>query len=1077
MSKKLIDVDMWVESHERGTKDTRSTGSHGGAGFSQSSHVDRADRAEAADEANHAKESDHAKTADEANHAKKADEATTADEAYKAYKLLDNYPKFKGVTAEEYVRTKEITSQNIQNSDTITTKNINVSGKATFFELEIQKAKAAGGIIIQSAATFKVDDCEDTPAGYVCYQLAEKDGKVLLQMCRKGDQMLCHGGLNVGVGVSHNVSNHYYWRMVTDAPEAPVERGGKKYLKIVLSKTEFAKGSDKPQVGDELAQVGNRVDADRQCVIINSAYKSLDEGLVAPYWAKYVGVYNFELETHRETYFARNDNQIVGNLRARSSSGEIRPIPALLGEWKSEQEYGYYDSVTHDGRQWLCVAVRGTKTTEEPGKGDAWMLLVDKGKNGEDGHSLSAKAFIEGSYRNGRTKGVKSCVKVYYDGQEVKDFTVSYRYKGAGQADWVKPQTNKEDFWVDAQRDGSTLFVEYTVEYKGLKAVAKGRLDNIQDGKDGLDAVVFRLIPKIEKAVVNGAKREKAKVVLFLKYMITRQEGEKNYVELGRLDSFGLSLSIEPSWASFEVQWEDGKPYWVIEATNAYANCFDDTPFFRVCLMQGGEALDARTIGLQYEVEANFNVGKRVEGIDKKIDGIAGKVSTLDGRVSGFESTIDHFRTEVKDKVSHTELKQTAESFSLTVANGTRPNLLWGSDFDLDGVDTTNKRAIQKHLGVELAEIGFSEWFEYLKGGGVAGADAIHIKNVYKSNGWIKWTNVAWKAVPLKPHTKYTISVWVKFKSYGKKGRMYVDCNSDDGRYCFGGYLYKEHYYDRADIDEWQRVRYVFDSGASKRLSSLFFSCIADEEEGALCEIWFCRPKLEEGNTATPWCAYDGTVEALLASGFSLKDKEFTATFDNFKVQNNKGEQTFFVDEKGRINNGMLVSKLRLTEPTIITNENYKKFCYNGKLNGHNVLFLDLLKCGTLLVLTGVKKQLYLDLPSFKYFESYNDNTLEEKAKAQYDKMRYIGNTIILYNINSESVFVSGVLKYKRMAGVKDMNYLDEFGFYTDERLPCSASELASFECKFGITRPEGKQEWYNRQSGVFWEFCYVTIK
>ena len=241
----------------------------------------------------------------------------------------------------------------ITNAGNIMTKNLTVTGKATFFELEILKAKAAGGIIIQSAATFKVDDYEETADGYACYQLAEKDGKVLRQMCRKGDQMLCHGGLNMtaaspdpsqGGGTGTPTANHYYWRLVTDAPTQTETRviGGKerKCLKIVLSKTEFATGSDRPQVGDELAQVGNRVDADRQCVIINSAYKSLDVGLVAPYWAKYVGVDDFQLENHRETFFARNDNQIVGRLLVKGSSGEIRPVPVLLGEWKSGKEYG-----------------------------------------------------------------------------------------------------------------------------------------------------------------------------------------------------------------------------------------------------------------------------------------------------------------------------------------------------------------------------------------------------------------------------------------------------------------------------------------------------------------------------------------------------------------------------------------------------------------------------------------------------------------------------------------------------------------------------------------------------------------
>lgn len=639
------------------------------------------------------------------------------------------------------------------------------------------------------------------------------------------------------------------------------------------------------------------------------------------------------------------------------------------------------------------------------------IITIAAVNDGKDGHSLTAKAFIEGSYRNGFTKGVKSYVKVFYDGQEVKDFTVSYRYKGAGQADWVKPQTNKEDSWSDAQRDGSTLFVEYVVEYKGLKALATGRLDNIQDGRDGLDAVVFRLIPKIEKAVVHGTKRETAKVVLFLKYMITRKEGEKHYSELGRLDSFGLSLTIEPSWASFEVKLEDGKPYWVIKTTYKYANCFDNTPFFRVCLMQGGKVLDARTIGLQYEAEVNFDFGKRINGIDGKIDGISGTVNSLDGKVSGFETTIDHFRTEVKDKVSHSELKQTADSFSLTVANGTRPNLLWGSDLNLDDVDTTSKEAIEKRLGVVISgdmEIGNREMFQYLKGEGVGGSDAIHFKNAYKREDWAKWTNISWKDVPLKPNTRYTISVWVKFKSYGRKGCMYVDCASDDGRYCFGGYLYKEHYYDRADIDEWQRVRYVFDSGASKRLSSLFFSCIADEKEGAQCEIWLCHPKLEEGEVATPWCAYDGTVDALLAGGFDIKEKKYTATSDNFVVQNNKGEQTFFVDENGALRSidtsgkGCIVLRPHAGYISILDTETGKdramvnKFgIYAIGVRGNDITLDTSDKTG---------KRAAFDISGMFRVECFSDKSIGERLDITMDSLPYIGDN----SLQQSQLYIDG---------------------------------------------------------------------
>ena len=115
-----------------------------------------------------------------------------------------------------------------------------------------------------------------------------------------------------------------------------------------------------------------------------------------------------------------------------------------------------------------------------------------------------------------------------------------------------------------------------------------------------------------------------------------------------------------------------------------------------------------------------------------------------------------------------TEIKQTAESISLKVENGARPNLLWGSDFDLDGVDTTNKRAIQKHLGVGLnaTKVDSTEWFEYLKGGGVGGSDAIKF---YTTKDASPFAGLYWEVLTgashnlrLKPNTVYTLSAWIR---------------------------------------------------------------------------------------------------------------------------------------------------------------------------------------------------------------------------------------------------------------------------------------------------------------------------
>ena len=524
----------------------------------------------------------------------------------------------------------------------------------------------------------------------------------------------------------------------------------------------------------------------------------------------------------------------------------------------------------------------------------------------------------------------KAQIEVLRDGQPISSYSLTY---------------NKDDKkWVLSLHTGYVRFYYINLYIDGKKVDSKSVVF-VYDGKNGEpgkpgepgepgepgkpgnngeDAVVFRLIPKIEKAVVHGTKRETAKVELFLKYMITRKEGEKLYAELGRLDTFGLSLSAEPSLASFDVMWEDGKPYWVIKSIYDYADYFDDTPSFRVCLMQGGKALDARTIGLQYEVEANFDFGKRIEGINGKIDGISGTVRSLDGKVSGFETTIDGFRTEVRDKVSRTELKQTAESFSLTVANGTRPNLLWGSDFDLDGVDTTNKRAIQKHLGVGIgaAKVDSTEWFEYLKGGGVSGADAMKAKVTAVNGDGNYYAGLYWQVgfgaksnVKVKANTKYTFSFWIRKKILQGYGYAVAESFNMEGLH--GGR--KDRTMPWTDVkatNEWERKSYTFTTGDTGYIM-VGVGLSGEKDFSGL--IYICRPKLEEGDMATPWCAYDGTEEALLACGWNIKEKEFTATADNFKVQNNRGEKTLLVDQNGKLNTKLInadeIFGLKIAQP------------------------------------------------------------------------------------------------------------------------------------------------------------------
>lgn len=653
------------------------------------------------------------------------------------------------------------------------------------------------------------------------------------------------------------------------------------------------------------------------------------------------------------------------------------------------------------------------------------------------------------------------------------------------------------------------------------------------DGKDGKDAVSYKLIPMQETAEAYKAKNGDKLVRLFLAYKVQKIAGELTS-EL-TIEQKGMTLSVHGVTGRFEPKYGA----YVLEDEKVE---YKETNFgtYAVTLTKGGEIVARRIVPITFKPQVAFDIDDVLGTISSQIETVNGNINSIERNINQTKSTVGNLQK------NFTLIEQTSKELKLTVNNGTRPNLLWGSDLDLSEVqdkiklayhngdviqqNTANKEelqrqldatptndtakrndlqkqinacndeitaarnkvseckaAIQKHLGVGIAatKIDSAEWFEYLKGGGVAGADAIKFKTLvgfseYPGLFWEKQTGAKCN-LNLKPKTTYTLSAWVKVE-FDEKTDGYVGFGFEAFKNESPTTGRKPNNASRLNFSEnpafsnptdgWIRFVRTFTT------DDLNYGSVTMNINGRKpATLFLCRPKLEEGNKATPWCAYDGTVEELLATGLDIKNREFTATADNFKVRNNKGEQTFFVDEKGRINNGMLVSKLRLTEPTIITNENYLKFCYKGKINGYDVYFLDLLKCGTLLVLKDVRKQLFLDLPSFREFKKYNTASSEEVAKEQYEKMRYIGNTIILYNINSQHVFVSGTLKYKRMAGVKDMNYLDEFGFYTAERLPCRGSELACFECKFGITRPEGSGPWDNRQAGVYWEFCYVTIR
>ncbi|MDE6042673.1 MAG: hypothetical protein K2G07_03900, partial [Muribaculaceae bacterium] len=100
--------------------------------------------------------------------------------------------------------------------------------------------------------------------------LSAQDGDAVDVAIEAGDQVIAEV-FNAREGTAQQVANRRYWRLATAVvTDALTDPDGNHYGYIDLSKTDCEPGSDVPQAGDELCQLGNRDDKDRQSAMVFS---------------------------------------------------------------------------------------------------------------------------------------------------------------------------------------------------------------------------------------------------------------------------------------------------------------------------------------------------------------------------------------------------------------------------------------------------------------------------------------------------------------------------------------------------------------------------------------------------------------------------------------------------------------------------------------------------------------------------------------------------------------------------------------------------------------------------------------
>ncbi len=141
---------------------------------------------------------------------------------------------------------------------------LHVHRKLTAEEVEIMKTSQIKGKVVNSAGGFVISKIDRIVGAWRCYfRQEDADGRRIYNSMRVDDLALCETFNLIDTG--GQLSNHYWHRRVIAV--------GTDYVDIAdnTNVDDYASGSDVPQVGDEVVQLGHLTDKDRQSAIIQSA--------------------------------------------------------------------------------------------------------------------------------------------------------------------------------------------------------------------------------------------------------------------------------------------------------------------------------------------------------------------------------------------------------------------------------------------------------------------------------------------------------------------------------------------------------------------------------------------------------------------------------------------------------------------------------------------------------------------------------------------------------------------------------------------------------------------------------------
>lgn len=628
----------------------------------------------------------------------------------------------KSIEVKGQSKLNDVSSNNITNSDTIKTKNLEVTGSAHFFELIIDKIKAAGGAVLFTPANgFKVDIVESVTDGYKLYwQADDGSGNQADNMWKVNDQAICMSFNQAKEGTNHNISNKYYWSLVTAVSDTnqPVSIEEKKYHYIVIS-TVTKDGTVNPEIGDTIAMLGYRGtdDKKRQSAIYISAYTSLDKGLTAPLLAQYQGINDFNLESHRKSYFDAVGAKFVGNFEVSNGqtiedyinnkidgAKSVAPYIGANGNWfiwdsdtkaykdsgvKAEGKDGTNGKDGTDGKDAVTYILESTPSTI--------ILNSDGSFNRNNQHDEYRYLYVQG-YKivNGkRTNNFTvngnpiTCRLSFNDGDVYTEYTAEDEIGIDFDPQYEDSYYSLlEEIGQNGLKNARAIMFEGT-EYAADKVLASIDIPIIQNGENGTngkDAILYKMYPSNEYAVVDSD----GYLYTNAQYLIYRQIGSSKTAITPLSTGYHVQYNITGSWTNATIN----DSYCVVNSKVEYSST-SNANYIPIRLVSGSGTLetvvDQKVIPVTYKASATLTINQElgeiktnvqdtqnlVDSLNGDIQTVRNNMSTLTQKANSIESNVTNNTTTINNlsgsvtslQSDMSDVKQTASSITSTVSS------------------------------------------------------------------------------------------------------------------------------------------------------------------------------------------------------------------------------------------------------------------------------------------------------------------------------------------------------------------------------------------------------------------------